>query len=122
MNDIGLLTATYGFELKAYIVQKTLKGSIKGGIYENLISDILTKRGYKLNYYKLDNNAQEIEFLITTADGGIPIEVKSGNEATVSLNNYMEVFKPACAYKLIDGNVGKTGVKITLPLYMAAFI
>lgn len=122
MNDIGLLVATYGFELKAFIIQKTLKGSAKGGIYENLIADILTKRGYKLNYYKPDNNAQEIEFLITTADGVIPIEVKSGNEATVSLNNYMEIFKPSRAYKLIDGNVGKSGIKITLPLYMAAFI
>jgi len=44
LNDIGLLTAMYGFEVKKEIIENTLKGPAKGGIYENLIADILIKK------------------------------------------------------------------------------
>ena len=94
----------------------------KGGIYENLVSDILVKRGYKLNYYKTENASQEIEFLITTSAGVIPIEVKAGNGTSVSLNTFIDEFKPMIAYKLITGNIGVIDTKTTLPLYMAMFI
>ena len=122
VNDIGLLVAMYGFEMKAPILENSLKGFAKGGIYENLVSDILIKRGYRLSYYKVENTAQEIEFLLTTKDGVVPIEVKAGNNASVSLNTFVDNFKPNAAYKLITGNVGVSETKITLPLYMAIFI
>ncbi len=122
MNDIGLLVAMYGFEMKAPILENSLKGAAKGGIYENLIADIMAKRGYKLNYYKTENGSQEIEFLITTNDGVIPIEVKAGNGASVSLNTFITEFAPNVAYKLITGNLGVADSKTTLPLYMAMFI
>lgn len=122
MNDIGLLVAMYGFEIKAPILENSIKGSAKGGIYENLVSDIMIKRGYKLNYYKTENASQEIEFLITTNDGVIPIEIKAGNGASVSLNSFICEFSPKIAYKLITGNLGIAETKIILPLYMAMFI
>ncbi len=122
MNDIGLLVAMYGFEMKAPILENSLKGPAKGGIYENLIADIMAKRGYKLNYYKTENGSQEIEFLITTNDGVIPIEVKAGNGASISLNTFITEFAPNVAYKLITGNLGVADNKTTLPLYMAMFI
>lgn len=122
MNDIGLLVAMYGFEMKAPILENSLKGPAKGGIYENLVADIMAKRGYKLSYYKTENGSQEIEFLITTKDGVIPIEVKAGNGASVSLNTFITEFAPNIAYKLISGNLGVADNKITLPLYMAMFI
>lgn len=122
MNDIGLLVSMYGFEMKAPILENSIKGPAKGGIYENLVSDILVKRGYKLNYYKTENASQEIEFLITTSAGVIPIEVKAGNGTSVSLNTFIDEFKPMIAYKLITGNIGAIDTKTTLPLYMAMFI
>ncbi len=122
MNDIGLLVAMYGFEMKAPILENSLKGPAKGGIYENLIADIMAKRGYKLNYYKTENGSQEIEFLITTNNGVIPIEVKAGNGASISLNTFITEFAPNVAYKLITGNLGVADSKTTLPLYMAMFI
>ncbi len=122
MNDIGLLVAMYGFEMKAPILENSLKGPAKGGIYENLIADIMAKRGYKLNYYKTENGSQEIEFLITTNNGVIPIEVKAGNGASISLNTFITEFAPNVAYKLITGNLGVADNKTTLPLYMAMFI
>ncbi len=122
LNDIGLICAMYGFDIKAPILENSLSGSAKRGIYENLICDILTKRGYKLHFYKNDDNTQELEFLITQNSKIIPIEVKAGNSASVSLNNFIIEYKPPYAYKLITGNIGVSKTKITLPLYMAMFI
>lgn len=122
LNDIGLICAMYGFDIKAPILENSLSGSAKGGIYENLICDILTKRGYQLHFYKNDDNTQELEFLITQNSKIIPIEVKAGNSASVSLNNFIIKYKPPYAYKLITGNISVSKTKITLPLYMAMFI
>lgn len=122
VTDIGLLTSLYGYETQAALLKDTLTGPAKGGIYENLVFDMLVKRGIALNYYKNDKNTQEIEFLFAQDGAVIPVEVKSKRGATVSLNHFITEFKPPYAYKLVAGNVGVSGTKITLPLYMAVFI
>lgn len=122
LNDIGLLVSMYGFEMKGAIITNTLIGPVKGGIYENLIADILIKKGIRLNYYKNDSSTQEIEFLITESTHIIPIEVKSSNGTTISLNNYIHTHKPIRAYKFTNGNVGVSNTKISLPFYMAMFL
>lgn len=121
-SDIGLTTSMFGFETQKALLTKTLKGPAKGGIYENLIFDILYKKGYHLNYYKKTNNSQEIEFLIEQNESAIPIEVKSKNGETESLNEFIKEFNPPYAYKLIEENIGINGTKISLPQYMAMFI
>ncbi len=122
MHDIGLLTSMFGQETQQAILKGNLVGPAKGGIYENLIFDILAKRGYSLYYFKTENSTQEIEFLITKEQSIIPIEVKAKNGTTLSLNNFIDQFKPPFAYKLVTGNVGVVDTKITIPLYMALFI
>ena len=122
MNDTGLLTAMYGFEMKAAVLERTLKGPVKGGIYENLIACMLMQKGDPLYFYKPDENDQEIEFIISRNAQAVPIEVKAKRGETISLNSFIERRKPAVAYKLIDGNVGKADQKITIPHYMAMFI
>ncbi|MCL2156326.1 MAG: ATP-binding protein, partial [Leptospirales bacterium] len=122
LNDIGLLVAMYGFEIKKEIIENTLKGPAKGGVYENLIADILIKKDRKLNYYKSDNNSQEIEFLLSSNGSVIPIEVKSGNGPSVSLNNLLAKPEIKTGYKLVAGNLGQADKKITMPLYMAMFL
>lgn len=122
VTDIGLLTSLYGYETQVALIKDTLTGPAKGGIYENLVFDMLVKRGVTPNYYKKEKNTQEIEFLFAQDGAVIPVEVKSKRGATVSLNNFMTEFEPPYAYKLTAGNVGVSGTKITLPLYMAMFI
>jgi len=122
LNDIGLLVAMYGFEMKKEIIENTFKGSAKGGIYENLIADILIKKDRKLNYYKADNSSQEIEFLLSKDGSIIPIEIKSSNNPSISLNNLLLNPDIKIGYKLISGNVGQVEKKISLPLYMAMFL
>lgn len=121
INDTGLLTCLYGFETKRAILNNTICGNAKGGLYENIISECLVKRGYKLYYYKPDDN-HELEFLIEKNGVVVPVEVKSSNAASVSLNNFINDFKPKLAYKLISNRNGITGVKETLPHYMVMFL
>jgi predicted AAA+ superfamily ATPase len=122
LTDIGLLNAMYGFEMKDSFYNNTLKGPAKGGIYENLIADILLKKGHPLFYYKPREGTQEIEFLLTNEKGIIPVEVKAGNGRTVSLDEYIKRYDPPYALKFISGNIGEQGKKLTLPLYMAMFL
>ena len=122
LNDTGLLTAMYGFEMKAAILNQTLKGPVKGGIYENLVACMLMQKGDSLYYYKPDENDQEIEFIISREAQAIPIEVKAKRGETLSLNTFIEKRKPVVAYKAIDGNIGKVGQKVTIPHYMCMYL
>lgn len=122
LSDTGLLTALYGFEIKSEIINDTLQGDVKGGIYENLIADMLAKRGYKLNYYRSETGTVEMEFLISENAKIIPVEVKSNNGRTLSLNTLLEKSEIPYGYKFISGNVGINDKKISLPLYMAMFL
>ncbi len=122
VSDIGLLTSMYGYPTQKALYEDKLTGSAKGGIYENLIFDILAKKGLKLNYYKNPSNSQEIEFIFENEKGVIPVEVKSSRGQTISLNEFIKEFNPQIAYKLISGNIGQKDNKVTLPLYMAMFL
>jgi len=122
LADIGILNAMYGFDMKAGVYNNTLKGPAKGGIYENLIADILLKKGIRLSYYKPSENKQEIEFLLTDKGEVIPLEVKAKNGRTVSLDEFIRRLDPPYALKLVSGNVGENDKRLTLPLYMAMFL
>ena len=122
VTDIGLATHQFGFETQAALLRKDLKGHAKGGIYENLIFDILHKRGHALNYYKNGENTQEIEFVFESSGKVIPVEVKSKNGQTTSMNEFIKKYNPTLAVKLIDGNVGVDGNKVSLPQFMAMFL
>lgn len=121
-NDTGLLMARYGLQTKLAVLNGTLLGNAKGGVYENLISEMLIKNGYPLHYFKTENSSMEIEFLIEKDGGVVPVEVKAGNASTPSLDWFVEHFGPNYAIKLIDGNIGVSGKKVTLPHFMAMFL
>lgn len=121
INDTGLLTSMYGFETKLAILNNTIKGSAKGGIYENVIAECLVKNGYSLCYYKPDD-AHKLEFVIEKNGEVVPVEVKAGNSVSVSFNSFIDKFSPSIAYKLIGGRNGKVGVKTTMPHYMVMFL
>ena len=121
INDTGLLCCMYGFETKLSILNNTIKGNARGGVYENIIAECLLKRGYTLYYYKPDSY-REIEFLIEKNGEVVPVEVKAGNNSTPSLNGYIEYYSPSVAYKLVGGKNGKVGVKKTMPHYCVIFL
>ena len=119
-SDVGLLASMYGMLAKRQVLDGSLKGTVKGGLYENLISCLLERNGFPVRYYR--NGADVVEFLVEASEGVVPIEVKASNGATQSLNRLLEMPDIPFGYKLTDGNVGVSGKKITLPHYMAMFL
>ncbi len=116
----------YDYSIKESIINSESFGSegkTKGGLYEALVADILIKNGRENIYFKKNEASTfEIEFLIENEDGVIPIEVKAGNSKSKSLDTVLKREDIAYGYKLINGNVGVDGKKISLPLYMAMFL
>ena len=122
-TDLSLLMAMKDFSLKQHIIENTLDGNSKGGIFECAIADVLYKKGYQLYFYKNETTKKEIDVIIQKDGKVIPIEVKSGNTRANSLKTIMKNNKDiSSGYKFIDGNIGvsEEGI-ITLPLYMVAF-
>ena len=123
-TDLSLLMAMKDFSLKQHIVENTLSGNSKGGIFECAIADALYKKGYQLYFYKNETSKKEIDVIIQQDGKVVPIEVKSGNTRANSLKSLMRKNKDIClGYKFVDGNIGvsEDGI-ITLPLYMIVFI
>lgn len=121
-NDIGMLMAMFDFSMKQAVVDNTLTGPMKGGLYENLIAGMLAQKNIPLRYWISQNAKQEIEFLAEEDAAVVPVEVKASRGSTASLNAMLARENIKVGYKLIDGNIGKDGKKITLPLYMAMFL
>lgn len=121
MHDIGLLCAMLDDGTQKDIIDDTLK-IYKGAIYENLIADIFSKMEKPLYYYKKENSQGEIDFFIRYKDNATPIEVKSGNKGTSSMDNLLKKSEFPYGIKLCNGNIGFAGKKITLPLYCAMFL
>ena len=123
-TDLSLLMAMKDFSLKQHIVENTLAGNSKGGIYECAIADALYKKGYHIYFYKNETTKREIDVIIQKDGSVVPIEVKSGNTRANSLKWLMKNDKDiSYGYKFVDGNIGMSeeGI-VTLPLYMSAFI
>ena len=123
-TDLSLLISMKDLSLKQHIIENTLSGNTKGGLYECAVADALYKKDYSLYFYKNDSTKKEIDFLIQKQGNVVPIEIKSSNTRASSLNSLIKNNPEiSLAYKLIDGNVGinEEGI-VTIPLYMGMFI
>jgi len=122
LTDVGLLTAMMGFRAKKDILDNTLVGFAKGGLYENAIAEQLVSRGYVPYYHQKSPGLGEIDFVIEHESGAVPIEVKAGRNTSSSFDAMLKRNDVAFGYKFITGNVGRVGKKITLPHYMSMFV
>ena len=122
MSDVGMLCAMMGFEAKKRIMDGSLAGFAKGGLYENAIMSLLVRRGYEPYYFLPKSNASEIDFIIERDASVVPIEVKATNASSKSFSIFLEREDVRCGYKLVDGTIGKVGKKITIPHYMVMFM
>lgn len=123
-TDLSMLMAMRDFSMKQHVVENTLEGNTKGGIFECAIADALHKKGYSLYFYKNETTKREIDCIIQKDGRVIPIEVKSGNTRANSLKAIMKKYSEITfACKFADSNIGESEEGIlTLPLYMAAFL
>jgi len=120
MADTGLFTAMLEDGTQYDILKGNLYG-YKGAIFENLIADILGKKGKKLYYFHKDSGL-EIDFVIRRNGEAILLEVKatSGNAKSVkTVLNHPEKYHVSTAVKFgNDYNIGYKNSILTLPTYM----
>ncbi len=120
-KDTGLLIASLDEEAQEDLRANKNLGTYKGAIYENIVGDMLVKQGYRLVYYKSDKPAMEMDFFIRDSGALVPVEVKAGDGATVSLNNLLKEDKfPDIKYgiKLGYKNIGFNGKFYTFPYFL----
>lgn len=117
LNDTGILVHSLGVEYRDIVLNRL--SSFKGLLAESYVANELVTAGLDLYYWRSDSNS-EVDFLIETDDGVIPIEVKSAdNVQSKSLNTYRTKYNPAYAIRVSTKNYGfENGIK-SIPLYAA---
>ncbi len=119
MSDIGLLISMLDDGTLWNILQgETL--TYKGAIFENLVADILGKKGRKLYYFRKDSGL-EIDFLIHLDGECVPLECKASTGNAKSLKtvlNHPEHYHVNRAVKVGDYNIGQSDKILTIPFYL----
>lgn len=117
LSDIGILN-----NILKISMQDILRDNIslyKGVIAENYVANQLVCNNFDLYYWQNDNSA-EIDFLLYTDDGIIPIEVKAGDATrSKSLNIYNDKYKPSYSIRISSKDFGYDKIKKikSIPLY-----
>ncbi len=122
LSDVGILN-----NILKLNIEDILNDNIslyKDVIAENFVANQLVCNGFDLYYYR-SNNTSEVDFLLYTKDGIIPVEVKAGNATqSKSLKLYIEKYKPKYAIRISTKDFGydpKTNIK-SIPLYATFLI
>ncbi len=119
--DTGLLIASLDDEAQDDLRKNQNFNTYKGAIYENIVSDMLVKEGYKLYFYKNEKGTVEMDFFIRDKNSLIPVEVKANDNATPSLNNLIDSkqFEDIkYGIKLCNKNIGFNGKFYIFPYFM----
>ena len=123
-KDTGLLVACLDDEAQDDLRSNKNLGVYKGALYENFVGEALAKSGCELYYYKRENSTLEEDFFLRTKKSLVPVEVKSQNGRSRSLNElikntrYQDITH---GVKLCNANIGFENNILTLP-YFCAFL
>lgn len=121
-HDTGLLIASLDEESQTDLRNNKNFNTYKGAIYENVIAEILYKQGYEICYYINEKSTVEMDFMVRDKDSLIPVEVKSTDGATRSLNNLIDKDKYSdikYGIKLAERNIGFNGKFYTFPYFLS---
>lgn len=115
LSDVGILTSLLEIKSSDIILDKSF--IYKGVIAENYVANQLLCNKYSLYYWNSTNTA-EVDFVIYTDDGMVPIEVKAKDNVTSKrLNIYVKRFNPKYSIRISAKNFGyQNGIK-SVPLY-----
>ena len=122
MADTGLLISMLDKEACEDVRVNRNLGIYKGGLYENIVAEALTKSGRSLYYWKRDSSPLEMDFFVRDASSIIPLEVKGGNDTAQSLRELINSPKyPGITWgiKLADANIGYENNILTMPWFCA---
>ena len=117
MMDVGILRHMAGVSA-TQIIEEKLDPLFRGGLIENYVMCELTAYGHSGQGYWGSGNLAEVDFLITSDSGIIPIEVKSKDRyRAASLKEYIDRYSPEKAIVLSGKDYSVNGDVFTVPLY-----
>ncbi|MBQ3657503.1 MAG: ATP-binding protein [Bacteroidales bacterium] len=99
-----------------------------GYIYENLVAQMLRTAGYELYYYTFpDDNKHnyEVDFLLSSGNKLLPIEVKSsGYKTHKSLDEFCRKYSSRISRRILlyTKDYHKDGETVCLPVYFTPFL
>jgi len=115
LSDVGLLTTLA--KIKYSEILQPGNTAFLGFLTENYVAQAFMANKIDLHYWNSGNKA-EIDYVLSTPDGLIPVEVKSNrNVSSKSLNVYIEKFKPKYALRISARNFGFENNIKSVPLY-----
>ncbi len=124
MNDVGLLAAKSELPLQSIMSKSQLFTEFKGALTEQyvlqqLISDVRI-RPY---YYSTKNSRGEIDFLVQSETGCVPIEVKAEeNLRARSLRAFREKYSPKTSVRTSMSDYRREEWLVNIPLYALNFL
>ena len=122
--DTGLLIACLDDESQDDLRINRNLGTYKGALYENIVGEALVKSGCSLFYYRRVDSTLEQDFFLRSKNALVPLEVKSDNGKSKSLNTLIASDKYAditYGIKLTHGNIGFDKNVYTFP-YFCTFL
>lgn len=115
--DIGLLNALAKIDPKVLLEKNNILTEFKGALTEQFVAQQL-KIEHELYYWTASNATAEIDFLIQSQNGVIPIEVKAEeNLKAKSLKVFVEKYKPGGAIRSSMSPFREQDWMINVPLY-----
>jgi predicted AAA+ superfamily ATPase len=118
--DVGLLGALSGIDPARFFAYDIK--NYKGYIAENFVAQEFRSSGISA-LYCWAGRTSEVEFLLESAEGIIPIEVKAGSiTKSKSLKVYEERYRPKKSIVLSARNIESHGQRVHVPIYLAGVL
>lgn len=122
--DIGLLRKLSKLPAEIFVSASQLFTEFKGAVAENFVLISLLAQGFAMpNYWTLQGNKAEVDFLIAKGLTVIPIEVKSDRRISgKSFAEYDKKYHPDLRIRFSMNNIKKDGNLLNLPIFMTDWV
>lgn len=122
--DIGLLRKMSRLPAEIFMNSSNLFTEFKGAVAENFVLTSLLAQGFDTpNYWTLQGNKAEVDFLLSDKLAVIPVEVKSDKRISgKSFAEYDKKYQPALRIRFSMNNIKKDGNLLNLPIFMSDWL
>ena len=117
MADVGLLTMKSGISYQTILSTIEQDNSFLGALAENYVAQQFMANRVPLFYWKNDNIA-EVDFVLQTNEGIIPVEVKKGKRnKAISMNLFSQKYNSPYSIRISQKHFGFDNNIKSVPLY-----
>ena len=119
MADVGLLTMKSGLAYQTILSTIEQDNNFLGALAENYVAQQFKSKQIPLYYWKNDNTA-EVDFVLQTDSGIIPVEVKKGKRnKAISMNLFAKKYNSPYSIRISQKHFGFDNNIKAVPLYAA---